>query len=748
MKCAVLTLLLLFYGFVRCTEEDTQVVLLEWNHDSRVPLTFTAFGKKIELVLSRNDNLLSPGFEIWKREAGDALKRLDEPPTSSSTCHYIHEDELTSAAITFCNGSVHGFVFLESDSLEITPLAYSWDSRRKARSALPATGKPHVVRRRRIPRFELVDKRNAEESPPPLANDTTAPLTIELAVFFDAAAYRSFKPYFDKGADEPSASESRMLDMLLAYVNNIQALYYHPSLGERVRIVLVRLELMERQPERLANLDGERSRLLDEFCAYSASINPPEDADPRHWDVGLYVSGLDFYAIEEDGQNNPVTMGLAPVGGVCWNEYACVIAEFGVTNRLGKPYPSGGFTSVYIAAHEIAHNLGMHHDSAGNGCPKDGYIMSPSRGLKGETQWSACSQKVVSELATSKPCLLDQPAAELLDHSGRYLEVPGRRWTAKRQCEILLKNPDAYADTGDPASNSCQALKCKSPDRTGYYLAGPGLDGTPCGDGKECRAGDCLAIDDRWETPPRLVSGGGNGSSGWSEWREEGECRSGCLRGSLGRLERRRVCQGEDPCPGVGVDVVLCKDSKVCRKRLEVDEYAGERCHEFARQLVEIDGNAPGLQAKHEADRPWVACAVFCKRKDAASYYTPKLELSDIGLDPYLPDGTWCHRDPNHGDNYFCRSHQCLPENFRFGKELQPDDNAGPMNAAPLGWRPSAELVSYLSLDGSGKPLLTRLLPDARLLPTDGDPWLDSHDYVELDELAVRRSRIRTPAST
>ena len=53
-----------------------------------------------------------------------------------------------------------------------------------------------------------------------------------------------------------------------------------------------------------------------------------------------------------------------------------------VTDPSGKPYPSSGFTSVYVMAHEIGHNLGMSHDSSGNSCPKDGYVMSPSRGTR------------------------------------------------------------------------------------------------------------------------------------------------------------------------------------------------------------------------------------------------------------------------------------------------------------------------------------------------------------------------------
>lgn len=48
-------------------------------------------------------------------------------------------------------------------------------------------------------------------------------------------------------------------------------------------------------------------------------------------------------------------MGLATVGGVCLDQYACIIAEFGTTDLLGKPYPSTGFNSIYILAHEIGH---------------------------------------------------------------------------------------------------------------------------------------------------------------------------------------------------------------------------------------------------------------------------------------------------------------------------------------------------------------------------------------------------------
>lgn len=120
----------------------------------------------------------------------------------------------------------------------------------------------------------------------------------------------------------------------------------------------------------------------------------------------------------------------------------------------------------------------MHHDSTGNACPKDGYIMSPSRGTRGETIWSDCSREIAETLPRTKACLLDARNASehspAFDHS-RYRDLPGREWTAKRQCELLLRDKDANVVT---LYQACQSLQCETPRRSGYYLAGPALDGT------------------------------------------------------------------------------------------------------------------------------------------------------------------------------------------------------------------------------------------------------------------------------
>jgi len=81
----------------------------------------------------------------------------------------------------------------------------------------------------------------------------------------------------------------------------------------------------------------------------------------------------------------------------------------------------------------------MHHDSSGNSCPKEGYVMSPSRGTQGETTWSSCSADVIDKLNWAK-CLYDKPATTLAElNAWKYKGLPGQSWTAKKQCEVLLR---------------------------------------------------------------------------------------------------------------------------------------------------------------------------------------------------------------------------------------------------------------------------------------------------------------------
>ncbi|KAK6624589.1 hypothetical protein RUM44_011448 [Polyplax serrata] len=377
-------------------------------------------------------------------------------------------------------------------------------------------------------------------------------------------------------------------------------------------------------------------------------------------------------------------------------------------------------------------SIGMHHDSTGNNCPKEGYIMSPSRGTNGETLWSSCSANIMRTMGWAK-CLEDAPSkpAKKLDHT-KYGKQPGVVWGAKKQCEVLLRDSDAEIYNPAELEGICENLRCKTPHRSGFYFAGPALEGTSCGDSKSCRGGKCAT---QKKKPTQNVVKGG-----WSNWTNVSECSSACIQRSKGFMPRRRTCTNPKPvntdegCEGSGYEVVLCTDDKLCKnKRQKINEFASKKCKQFSKLLPELDKNASGLQATYESDRLWMSCAIFCRRKNSNSYYTPRFELNDLNEDPYFPDGTWCHSDGK--INHYCVQHHCLPENFKLTKGILPDDDLLlPQNAKPNTKPASDNLLKYFSIDLNKTPLLKILKPESEEPKDDDDEWFDE-DYIEIPGL-------------
>jgi len=146
------------------------------------------------------------------------------------------------------------------------------------------------------------------------------------------------------------------------------------------------------------------------------------------------------------------------------------------------------------------------------------------------------------------------------------------------------------------------------------------------------------------------------------------------LQKSKGVVIKRRFCKHRTHktanCTEPYYDVILCDDSTLCIKnRTTIDEFTTMKCTKFSKLMkkknlaVELISGL-GYQFPYVAERPWIACTIFCREKTTSYYYPPRKEMLDNGVNPYFPDGTWCYNKDN--QDYYCRQHYCLPENYSF----------------------------------------------------------------------------------
>jgi len=346
----------------------------------------------------------------------------------------------------------------------------------------------------------------------------------------------------------------------------------------------------------------------------------------------------------------------------------------------------------------------MSHDHK-EGCERNGYIMSESRGTKGESQWSQCSVNSLSNgISSGQLSCLDDDNGKKAETLGMEKDTyPGEVWDADAQCKIFLLDNDARIDhTDSNIKDVCYSIKCRTPQRQGYYRAGPALEGTACGAGMWCMHGTCVK-----NTKPTKQDEPGT----WSDWSYT-SCQSGCTPESKGFRTKRRTCQRGRlihtvaGCKGPTTGMDFCDDSKICSSRKDADTYASEQCKIFSSYVTGIDSQSPGGQVGYSTKFEWQSCAIYCKRSDTGQWYTPRLELNDMPwLSPYFPDGTFCHQAGS--TKFYCQKNTCIEEDARFGKADTPELNLL-FNAAPKGDEDREslkQLEKYFTLDKDMNPV-------------------------------------------
>ena len=326
--------------------------------------------------------------------------------------------------------------------------------------------------------------------------------------------------------------------------------------------------------------------------------------------------------------------------------------------------------------------------------------------------------------------------------------LPGLIYTPSKQCQIYTqdKNARLYIRSTEgldkPNQEICTGLKCKVSDgNSGYYTAGPALEGTVCGRNHYCIKSECIPLNDHdikqimadarhnqnnvEPLPPPPQEEVGLKQATWSEWFPWSNCESGCILGAKGSRKRYRKCNiprhlkdlKTSNCPGSAVHVDICDHE--CRAVKPATSFAQTECQKYRsskrRLYHELTGD--GKQPSHNAKYPEQSCTVYCQlQKSSEEYYSPHVEIvgmKDIQI--YFPDGTRCHQDKHRNINYYCRKGICWEEGSRrsraesgtpeipFEQSANPSDVIGdPNDEEGIGESvPPANIVKYFTLDNN-----------------------------------------------
>ncbi|XP_056426890.1 disintegrin and metalloproteinase domain-containing protein 9 isoform X2 [Hyla sarda] len=363
-----------------------------------------AEGKKHILHLEQHRDLLAKDFTVYTYAENGT--RLASPLHKQDLCHYQGYAEgypESRVAISTCSG-LRGLLHLSNGSYGIEPLQ-------------PSSNFQHLIYRLEDVKQEpmvcgVSSPEEGHESQHNHSPSMTKLLRRKRAILTQTRYVELFlvvdKERFDMLGQNATAVRAEMVE-LANYLDNM-----YTTLN--IRIVLVGLEIWTTMNH--INIDGSAGEVLTRFVQWREKQLIPR----RRHDSAQFVLKRGFGSIA----------GMAFVGTVCSRSHAGGINVFSHRN-----VPS----FIEIIAHELGHNLGMHHDD-GRGCTCSTMYCIMNSGASDSKNFSSCSEDDFERLILNNGgrCLLNVPRPEesyTAPFCGNRLVDPGEECDCgnEKECE-------------------------------------------------------------------------------------------------------------------------------------------------------------------------------------------------------------------------------------------------------------------------------------------------------------------------
>lgn len=313
-------------------------------------------------------------------------------------------------------------------------------------------------------------------------------ILIRIAVFVD----RPLVGHLEDNLELRSTEDKEIF--LHSYVAQMDLLFAQLSSESisRIHLELAQIRYEDEAGQFTGNsISSSIDLIMSSFCLYQESANRNNNNNNKRWDFALLLTPRDIYDEEEKSAEEASSLlGISPVAGIQWPDLSCGVVELGTGFNEIQTKPTRGMSSAWVAAHELGHNLGLHHDGQPfNGHCDDSQFMMARYSLELDApiprhQWSSCSSRQLDNLD------LKNFKLEKNDYHHRRSRVPpGRMLDADLQCKIFGIDRALHR-----AIDCAGALMCSTQDNISVPI-GPALEGTRCDHRSEdfhCIAGSCV----------------------------------------------------------------------------------------------------------------------------------------------------------------------------------------------------------------------------------------------------------------